>query len=79
MRGSWLAYCMSGNDCSSLEWITPIVYFLLTLASIYFARKEYLTKIKPVGFIPRNIVMMVFYISVPIGFFTIGVASLVVF
>ena len=79
MRGSWLAYCMSGNNCTSLEWIAPITYFLLALASIYFARKEYFTKIKPVGFIPRNIVMMVFYILVPIGFFTIGVVSLVVF
>lgn len=78
MRGSWIAYCMSGNDCSSLEWIAPIVYFLLTLASIYFARKEYLTKIKSLRFIPRNVVMMVFYILVPIGFFTIGVLSLII-
>ena len=79
MRGSWITYCISGNDCSSLEWIAPITYFLLALASMYFARKEYLIKIKPVVFIPRNIVMMVFYVSVPIGFFTIGVVSLVVF
>ena len=79
MRGSWITYCMNVSNCSSLEWIAPIFYFLLTLASIYFARKEYLVKIKPVGFIPRNIVMMVFYISVPIGFFTIGVVSLVIF
>ena len=79
MKGGWIkAYCMSGNDCSSLEWIAPIVFFVLTLIAIYFARNEYLTKIKneepfsprnPFGFIPGNILMMVFYILVSICFF----------